>query len=286
MISVRPRVEPDEALQAVANAAAKLTTVNGSHIAYLQWALEQVGLLSNCFDSGDVEQLIMTRRYYAIESAAAWSFAQDTPAPQRLMINHEVASQQRILDGLHRDLRVEFGLWSIMSGHLVLPDTSVFVGHRRTWDKIDWRAMVEAREYEPVIIGIPMAVIRELDRRKRSRDQRWRAAYTLSSIERLFGASKVTEHVPDLPGTKDVRVRVFPSPVAGATAEGDPEILAEAVRLQGRSGRNVKLVTFDTNMAFEARQLDLKPVKLGVADRPDDWLGKQPKNEPPLPEGA
>jgi hypothetical protein len=61
------------------------------------------------------------------------------------------------------------------------------------------------------------------------------------------------------------------SGMSGGLPKVDHEILTQALEVDALAHRRPVLVTFDTAMAFEGRQVDLEVVKLGDENCSEDW---------------
>lgn len=162
------------------------------------------------------------------------------------------------------------------------------------FDLISWIHLVQARSLEVATVVVPMTVIRELDGEKRqSGTIRWRAAYSLSKIEAIFGDTPVAGRAPVLSpadtshaamvagtGTGEVRLRVLADDLGYIrSASPDDEIIVRTLDVTSWSGRPVRLATFDMNMAFQARQAGLEVIKLSQEDLAEEFRTKPPKGE-------
>ncbi|MGW6966416.1 PIN domain-containing protein [Streptomyces zaomyceticus] len=151
---------------------------------------------------------------------------------------------------------------------VVVQDTSFFIRHERKFKDIDFFDGL-APKAELVSVVVPMVVVDELDRLKESRDNhvRWRAGHTLGFLDELLdgdallGKAKV-ELLTDNRG----HVRL---------PEADDEIVDRATAVRSMAAGSVRLITYDTGMAFRAKQLGLPVLKLST----DAGTGEEPEKK-------
>ena len=298
-IRLLPGAATEDALQKLLGLRSELTRLGSgtdqeSFIGYGRWALDSARMVAHCLPVEVIDQLIFTRRYWAIQDVGGSMLWDTHPKPQlRLLISAEIDQRGRELEVISEQLRLELFSWNDC-GHLVVPDTSVFLQHLQKFDLISWIDVAQAKSLEVATVVVPMAVIRELDAKKRqSGTIRWRAAYSLSKIEDLFGNTPVAGRAPVLApadtspavmvadtGRGEVRIRVLVDDLGQVRLPNpDDEIITKALDVKSWSGRRVRLATFDTNMAFQARQAGLDVTKLSRKDLAEEFRPKPPKGE-------
>lgn len=231
-------------------------------VEYCRWTVDQARILRSLILGHHVDELIFTARHAVLQTiGAGWGAGR---APHlRLLISAEVEERGSALSRAATELRRELDTWSA-AGALIVPDTNVFLHHREKFDAIPWSSLVDAAG--PVTIVLPIVVIRELDRQKfvgRGKDQRWRAGYSLSRIETLFTGRAIGTESTALNSAAQVHVRVIIDALGHRPLERpDDEIISQALTVQDWAARPVTLATFDTNMAFTARQAGLSVIKM------------------------
>ena len=165
-----PGVSTDHLLTALRDEATNLANLRSGprdamdrFNAYLTWSNAAVSRLSVMVHNDDVDRLVTTPRYWAL---------QGTDPSSRLLslagfVDLEISDRLRAFEAEHDRLSAEVGRWGTRPGRLVVPDTNVFLHHDDYFDEIDWPEAVNARALGVHLI-IPLLVIDELDRQKRT----------------------------------------------------------------------------------------------------------------------
>jgi len=251
---------------------------------YLDWALTTAGLLRNQIQPSDIERLIFTPRLWRLQE-----LGDGTMLSQRLL-SAELVEQADVFDKAWAALQAEIDRWNPAEAHLVVVDTSVFIGHPNKIREIEYADIIGARS-EPVRLVVPRVVIDELDRLKESGNQvvRWRAGHTLGVLDELLTVPKGRATVREaddfaavaaaggMPhGVVTVEV-FFDDPRHVRLDDNDDEIIDRALAVQAYAGQRVHLLTMDTSMALRARMLGLQVHKV---TRP---LGDEPASADPKP---
>jgi len=297
-VQLIPGASRDDALARLTNVGNELTRVGTGtdDVAfqdYCLWVANSVRMLSSCLPAHVIEPLILTRRYWALQDIGASTLGRTQTPHLRLLLNTEIAERSQAIHSAVQELANELRSWDDI-GRLVMADTNLFLQHRQKFDEIPWIDVIGARIMDNVTLVIPMAVIRELDGKKKQQGTiRFRAAYSLSRIERLFGdvpaAGNIVPLVPtdsSTPATVNgltrgqLGLRVTVDEIGHSRyPNADDEIITQALTVQALAGRPVTLVSFDTNMAFQARQAGLPVVRPGNDDLADEFQPKTPKAE-------
>ncbi len=145
-----------------------------------------------------------------------------------------------------------------MPGLLLVPDTNVYLHHQSHFDAIDWSGLAKASGQ--VRVMVPMAVVRELDKNKRTQGNkrvseisdelvRTRARVSSKRIRDLFESPFGT---PRLSNNVTIELILDP-PGHRRIDDPDSEIIDRALTARTVSGRQVSIVTGDGNMQFAAR---------------------------------
>lgn len=241
--------------------------------AYLKWGNRSALRLRNQLSSAEIERLVLTPVYYALIGLTG----QPTVHVGEL-VDRELDERVSIMETADRELRAVREHWP--RAVFAVADTSVFMHHPDKLEDIDFRPVLDLRE-EKVHLLVPMAIIDELDRLKRSRgDQsRWRAAYSLAVIERCVpapgqaGRLREEDFTPlesgGIPrGELTVEVVLDP-PGHSRLPIIDDEIIDRSIALQVLADRPVTFVTYDTGQALRARATTLRVRKLDMPNNAD-----------------
>jgi predicted ribonuclease YlaK len=188
-------------------------------------------------------------------------------------------------------LRDQIKRWDRTTRYVVL-DTCVYLEHRDQFDALNLAGMLHALE-TPIHVLLPMVVLDELDAAKRLHDhRRGRAVVALAIIDKVVRSNGVLRERDQtalaVSGSVPVPGRVTLD-VLGEPADHvrlhhpDAEIVDRAVAVQAIAGVPVTLVTFDTTIAFRAREAGLIDVKLDEADRVHGQQKTKKSNAPMAP---
>lgn len=151
--------------------------------AYLDWVDETHRQLGNCLLPRQVEKLVETPRYWAVQRMEHLAQAE---AWVNQLITREVDSQRRVLEELLTELEGTQVRWQRGTGLIVMPDTNILLHHRHAFQDIVWPEALAWRG--DVNLVIPLVVVTELDRHKRSTNTkvRTRARVTLRTLNELL----------------------------------------------------------------------------------------------------
>jgi hypothetical protein len=226
--------------------------------AYQKWATQAAQTLGGMFDTDNVERLVLTRRHWALMGiAAAYN-----PASTLSMFRGEQADRGRVLSAVAEDLVAFQKRFTSMPPDILVADTNVYLHHEQYFDEIDWRGLCGAQS--DVRLLVPIAVVRELDKHKRSAKNitvsdtnkeliRTRARVTARRLRELFvDPGAVAKLVPG------VEAELLLDPLDHRPlADPDTEIVDRVLVAQSLSGMQVSIVTDDGGMQFSARSTGL-----------------------------
>jgi rRNA-processing protein FCF1 len=244
-------------------------------LAYLEWSSRSVRLLGNQISNADLERLVLTKRYELLLSGIGAMTGTDVEVQRVVneLVSLEIDQQVEALDAAIKALDSQIKRWSL-SGEFVMPDSSFYVRHEKKLEEADIGAAIGVLG-SAIRVLVPMVVVDELDGLKQHNDKhvRWRAGYTLAVLDRLFAtdtASPAQLHAAGtLPPAPDGRVRgevkielLFEPPGHVRLPINDDEIVDQALAVQPLAGRNVTLLTYDTNQSMRARNAGLRAIKL------------------------
>jgi hypothetical protein len=128
---------------------------------YQRWAVEAAGTLGFLFDAEDVDRLVHSQRHWLI---ASW-FGAPNPATIFGNVNAEKRVRLRALDQVRTELEAVDTAWRDVDSVALAPDTNVYLHDDSYVDDIDWCQEANAVH---VTLLIPIAVVRELDEKKRA----------------------------------------------------------------------------------------------------------------------
>ncbi|MEO3858537.1 PIN domain-containing protein [Acrocarpospora sp. B8E8] len=241
-------------------------------LAYLAWAVETATHLRSQISARDIDRLILTRRYWALQQVIATANLNSMQGAHvaqlvRMELEEREADQKAALDTFER--RVQS--WSDL-GVYVVADTTFYIQHTDKLETADLASLVQAREYDAIHLLFPMVVVDELDNLKQHGKQhtRWRAGHTLAVLDRVLASS--TRGVFRSRGmkiddgrieTRDITVEIVLDPPGHTRLPiNDDEIIDRAKAIEALAARPITLLTYDTSQATRGRQADLNVVKL------------------------
>jgi hypothetical protein len=247
---------------------------------YVGWANEAARMLRTQVKGADVERLVLTRRYWLLQSLAG-----DVVGPVGDLVDTELDDRQAALSEAIDALRRQIQRWSPL-GRFVVLDTNIYIEHPDKLEAIDLAQVLSIRG-DAIHVLVPMIVVDELDNLKRSshKKTRWRAGYTLAVLDRVL---PTPTEVGVLRPEDFSALNEGGIPRGGITIEvvldppghtrlpiSDDEIIDRTLAAQALAGRGVTLLTYDTGQATRARAVGLEVVKLdhpssqGFAGRED-----------------
>lgn len=254
----------EEIKRALANAQSSQTRVEGTHKAYLDAVAQGARLLRGRVRSADIDELLHTRRYWAL-----LDMTREVNSPSaviRDLLSLEIADRLLGLDETIATTREALFRWSSNAGRLVLPDTSFYLRNPSVLENVDFPATLGTED--TVTVLIPLVVIEELDRAKRAKDDiRHKAQVALAVLERhardgLSGRWREAPASASQPGRGEIWFDVLLDPPGHSPLPvADAEIVDRALAVQTLAGRSVTLLTCDTSQAFRARGAGISDVQ-------------------------
>ena len=234
-------------------------------LSYLEWAGRAARMLGYQISQADLAALVLNRRYEVLLGSFSTMAATET-AVQRVvndLVSLELDERVKDFDAAIATLKAYQTRWSSLGDLLVL-DTNFYVEHPDEVQDVDLAQLTAATTpgWKAHVL-VPLLVVDELDRLKR--DNRARTA--LKTLNTVF--AQVSEAQPmgrlraDAPNLGPVTMEIlFDPPEHERLPDNDAEIVDRALAVQILSGRDVTMVTYDTSMAFRARQSGLKDLLL------------------------
>ena len=235
---------------------------------YKAWSIEVVERMSMVITPSAIEDLIQTRRYWLLQEQEVRS-----PLPHGVVdiVRAELTSLQKVLTeerGYFLALNKFWGYRPI--SYVIALDTNAFLHRATPFHQEDWIAYLKAIFGEHMVnevhMFIPMQIIRELDRQKRTQKNitvgdtseplRTRARTTIRTITELFASSPnmMAELVPDR-----VRIElVLDNLDHHRLDDPDSEIVDRLLAVQGVINRPIHFLSEDAFPRFLAQSAGLQ----------------------------
>ncbi len=240
-------------------------------LAYLAWAVESARHLRGQISARDIDRLILTRRYWALQQVIATAHLNTMQGAHmaqmvRLELDEREAELKAAIDAFDRQVQG----WSDL-GIYVVADSSFYIQHAYKLEAADLAATVQARDYDSVHLLFPMVVVDELDNLKQHGKQntRWRAQHTLAVLDRVLVSSargifrspgmKVND---DWIETHKITMEIVLDPPGHTRLPiNDDEIIDRTKAVEALAAGQVVLLTYDTGQATRGRHAGLKVIK-------------------------
>jgi len=277
-----------DVLKSVHNDAVNLYASHGTAVdrlnGYLNWAVSSSQRLRTVVSADDLNRLVLTRRYWALQSLVSSAFG-----PVAELVSAELEERKAELEIAVHTLETQIERWS-RPGVLVIPDTSFFIRHPAKLEEADFAGLLGLRE-APIRVLVPIVIVDELDRLKEARGDsnvRWRAGYTVAVLD---------DRLKHPPGPAPLRPEDYTALSSGGMPRGevgievlmdppghlrlpinDDEIVDRALAVQSMADQPVTIITYDTGQALRARTAGLRVHKLGTTlqDEPVEQSTRRP----------
>jgi hypothetical protein len=269
MLAIRPGVNVDAVIQYLQQAESQARNLRGSTDThnklanYFEWVALQQRALGSAVPVADMDRLVSTRTYWSLLGATYMSLAVvDTELQQRIDdLEKERLSLVSEMDRLKRN----------SANTIAVLDTNVIMTHHHELETMSWHTIADEHPRRTVRVVIPIIVIDELDRLKRSQGdmivgghrtpRRTVARKAIRVLSRMFeypGVSHdIDQGVPGDMNTKPVSFELLMDSAGHARLpEPDAEIRERALALSAYASRLV-LVTFDLGNKFAAEHAGL-----------------------------
>ncbi|NHO83154.1 PIN domain-containing protein [Micromonospora sp. CMU55-4] len=242
--------------------------------AYFRWTDSAVSQLTGQIAERDIQRLVLTPRYWALLASPTIGTPQFYSVLAR-EIDRRIAD----FDAACTELEAQIARWTDLSTYVV-PDTSFFCQGETLFDQADYHGILGINWRDPIRLLIPIAVVDELDELKEARTAvRHRARVSLAILDRVVTGSPQEPHELRPPALREV-VDGLHAPTGDLTVEilfdppghirlpvVDDEIIDRALGIQPLAGRQLTLMTCDTNQSFRARSVGLRAVKARRKDQ-------------------
>ncbi|GAA4150157.1 PIN domain-containing protein [Leifsonia shinshuensis] len=281
MIRLSPGASVESAKEALTTAARDAGNVIGAggtgvdrFNGYLDWAVTQERRLANAYSGAAIDDLLRTRRYWAIQTLSPADYGSSLGR----FIELELTDRIREFEAEVTKLNEAAALWQEHpNGSLlncVVLDTNMIMGHATGLASLDWTRMIDRRPHEPIGLATLSVVIDELDSLKTASGNMTNVAG--ESYPRRSLAQRALNHLNKTFPDKHRRTQLEYTPAdAGPIVPrlyqvlvlddldhtrlptADAEILDRALTLEPFT-QSVTVVSYDTNLIFTARSLGLE----------------------------
>jgi hypothetical protein len=280
LVNPRPGVDRRHLREALRRVQTEVRNVRDGDVddrpsAYIRWAHNSVKVLAKQISAADLDRLILTRRYWVLQSLSVRTESFDNLID--LELDERVADLEDACNAFERQIN----LWASLD-EFVVADTSFYIQHPNKLEEVDLAGLLNVPE-KSVHLLVPIIVVDELDGLKQSKDRhvRWRAGYTLAVFDRLF--SRFTDRpaqlrAPDASvqatsGRRQGEVTVelvFDPPGHVRLPINDDEIVDRVLNIWPVAARDITLLTFDTSQSLRARAVGLRVLKIPHDDDGDE----------------
>lgn len=179
MVQLLPGVSAQHTIEIVEDASREAGNVLGRTYtgidllnAYREWSNNQTRMLGSVLVSRSLEFLVLTRRYWMLQELDPAAYGNSLAS----VVSLELSSATRRLDEAAAALKLRRDSWStFMQGgaisgkrHAIVLDTNVLLRHYSELASVEWNLPLNVRPHEAITLGIPIAVVEELDSLKLS----------------------------------------------------------------------------------------------------------------------
>lgn len=269
MLELVPGIALADARTRLSEALRMLTDARGGFTAqdrfngYLEWVATQTRLCRGVFSPADLDRLITTGLYWSLLGSSPV----DLGSAISPTLDGELEARAVALEHELREFDSIAARWGAGRALAVVPDTSVFVEHGAAFPELPWHEILDQRSNVPIHIAVTMAVVRELDGKKLSRDQspdgqqvRSQVRAALRRIEELFPWNDHQARFDENLNRTYTTLLTddlghFPLP------DADGEMIRRGLSVLPYAGRAM-LVTYDLAQTFRARAAGLAAHRL------------------------
>jgi hypothetical protein len=269
-----------DALQHVYNGAVTARAAGGGdnllrYDAYHGWALDAVRVLRGQIAPADLEQLVMTRTFWALQTpgiSGLWYIAR--------LVDIELDDRVSVLEAACKDYDAQLARWW-RDEVFVVADTSFYIQHPQEMADLDLREHLGLRD-QRIHLLVPILVVDELDSLKQAKEGnvRGRARRTLAIIDRVlsdptaWGVLRREDFSPlqvgGIPRGEMTVELVLDPPGHVRLPINDDELVDRTVAFQALAGQKITMITYDTGRSTRARAAGLRAVKIAQPPEGDE----------------
>jgi PIN domain len=286
VLRLRPHADGESVLRLLAELKAELENARGGTVPvrysdYMHWANRSILMLRSLISPADLESLILTRGYFALQQflQTQWSQVELLSVVGNL-VDLEIEDRLQAFTNAHHELQYWSGAFDSI-GAIVLADSSLFIHHEQKLENWEFTADLHDTSSHDVCLVVPIAVVDELDRLKEHTvpHTRWRAAYSLALISKVVGeGATVGSMRPPSLSHGEVLIRILFDPEGHIRLPlADDEIVDRCVALEGVTKRKVTFLTCDTGQEFRAKAAGLETRKFDTAHERSVASGATPE---------
>lgn len=291
MIALLPHARAQNAIDALRSGAREAGNVLGGNDnapervlnAYRRWIGQQIVQIGQWLTNEEIARVLTTPRYWSLHNLETSTFGPAELADfVRLELTQRKASFQAEADALeHEASRWQVrgrGSWNECVA--VAVDTNVMLTHHEELSTFDWHARLDIRIGTPLILGVSLRVVQELDRQKMANNNNINRG-TKNELRKDARAALrlIEDHIVD-PDTRAVLrqfsceqnqiasdlslLLIADNPLRPPLADPDSDIVDRAASVRPFA-EEVHFVSYDAAAVFKARQVGLKGKKLVYA---------------------
>ena len=250
--------------------------IQGKVISYLRWASDQRRTLGSAISNDDMNRLITTPTYWAVLNASTGQ----NQAAVLDVLRRELEDQRTQLDAEAKFINGEIAKIAGRPSSIAVLDTNVLMMDHARLLELPWHAITETRDMHTVRVVIPIVVVDELDKLKRSGgdmqigDKRIpRRTIARHALRRLNDMFNAPGSIYAIDQSSDQLIR---RPVTFELLLDDPgheRIQLADAEIRDRTlalvpyANGTMLVTYDLGNKFSAEAAGLKAIRL---DDPED----------------
>lgn len=284
MISLKPSSSPSSTLQLIQRISGNLTSAQQGHNSrealynYLFWAYSSLRDLGPHLRQTDLDRLVTTKRFWALQSV----LEPKDESMIRLFINLEIDERSRDFEFEIEEMRRAISDWKYQGQPqlvAIVLDTNILLEHHHELATVDWTTKAKIMSDVGISLLVPIVVLDELDRLKRDNKSGRKGQPPIRTQARQ--ALRTLENLLDKPGvrrtlrsagfdensiTSELSLSVMEEPLGHLPlAHVDSEIEDRALTLLPFA-KKVCIATYDTGLAFRARQVNLDVCKFEYPD--------------------
>lgn len=284
MINLKPSSSPSSTLQLIQRISGDLTSAQKGNNAkealysYLSWAYSSLRVLGPHLRQEDIDRLVTTKRFWALQSVAEPS----DESMIRLFINLEIEERSRDFEFEIEEMRRAISDWKYQGQPqlvAIVLDTNILLEHHHELATLDWTTRAKTMSDVGFSLLVPLVVLDELDRLKRDSKAgrkgmppiRTQARQALKTLEKLLNKPGDRIRLRDAGFdensiTSEIYLSVMEDPLGHLPlTHVDSEIADRALTLLPFA-KKVCIATYDTGLAFRARYVNLDVCKFEYPD--------------------
>lgn len=253
---------------------------------YRIWSSQQVCALSAHLTPSSMNDLVTTQRHWLLLSLDTKSLGGPEVGE---LVDLEINDRIAALDDAASEVRARAGAWSEWRGPnldasprpAVVLDTNVLLRHSHELVELPWSQGLEVFPHVPITLGIPIAVVEELDKLRHKNDFMYTgddrvpvrdlAGRALKELDRMFQSGYLNWQIRERRSEgsqllSELHAALMVDDLTHARLpEPDAEIIDQTLRLKPYTAK-VVLATYDRAMAFRAQAAGLKTFRPAVID--------------------